>query len=293
MKIVWFLLLWSSLFSQKLIEYGYEADIYYSNISAYLDLDTANELQDASLKSEKQIYKELIQNTFHPNVFLTELAIHPMPITGIYLKSEQREFYDKFEFDNFNPIRSITAGFEEPYSLSFFFGRMILFSKAKDLSIKNRAFIGYLFSIGNYTIKDNSAYENKWLRMEFKLKGTRSKKTQDLDWSFRIGTQLNHNNSFANTLYIGARRSKIQYTKNQYSFINNGAINSLLEVNYNFELTKAELVYEKILPVKLRKKSAFKLGIGYVYDSSKRYNGNLRQSDIINHQLVIRPNLKF
>jgi len=292
MKIIWFLLLCSALFGEKLVEYDYETDIYYSNVSAYIDLDTANKLQDASKKSEMQIYKELIKNTFHPNIFLTEFAIHPMPLFGLYLKSQQRNFYNSVESDSFNPIRSITAGFEEPYSLSFFFGRMMVFSKEENVSAKNRAFIGYLFTVGNYTIKDNTAYNNNWLRMEFKLKGTRRKKKHDLDWSFRVGTQLNHDKNFANTLYIGARRSKIKYADNYYSFFNNGAFNSLLEVNYDFELTKAEFVIEKILPIRI-KKIALKLAVGYVYDSSKRYNGALRDTDIVNHQLVIRPNMKF
>ncbi|SFV74685.1 hypothetical protein MNB_SM-3-576 [hydrothermal vent metagenome] len=288
MRIFIFFLLFLEL--QAKVEFTKDYDIYYSNISAYIYLDSAKKIEDASFKGEREIYKDLISKTFDPNIFLVEAAIHPLPIFGVYMKSKQKATYKKIE-----PIKAVTAGFEEPYSLSFFFGRMISFQKAnEELSTKNRAFIGYLFSIGDYTIKNNSMYQNKWVRTEFKLKGTRKQKVQSLDWSFRIGTQINQSSDFANTFYFGVKRSRIDYKKTIYSFIYNSAYEALFEFNYDFALVKSEVVFEKEFPIDFFiGKFAFSLGVGYIYDSFNELQGNLKDIYQAEHRFIIRPNIRF
>ncbi len=285
----------TSLFSDELVSYDYEADIYYSNLSIFLDLDPSHEITNAQSKSELDIYSELFLNTFHPNIFLAEMAIHPMPILGLYFRQNNEEVYNKAIIDDFNIVKAMTAGFEEPYSLSFFVGRMIVFNKEGEEHIgKNRAYMGWLVSIGDYSIKDNSAHYDKWANIEFKLKGTRERNDKDLDWSFRLGSQLHDNHDFTDTFYIGARRSSIDYKKSIWSFIYNSAFSTMLEVSADtFELTGAEIAIEKKIPLKYSAKMAFGLEIGFLYNSGARYRGSLKDEGINNYQLIFRPNLKF
>jgi len=295
--ILFFILgMWEFLVAQDLIEYDYELDIYYTNVSAYIDLDRDSEVIDATNYDEVEIYSDLLLNSFTPNIFLVEAAVHPMGIAGLFFRQNNEEMYDRVKFEGVNWIKPLTAGFEEPYSLSFFVGRMLVFkNKEQDHIGKNRAFIGTLVTIGDYTIKDNRAYHDVWGVAEFKLKGTREKKDRDLDWSFRVGACVHDNNDFANTIYVGARRSSIDYKKSEWSFLHNSAFSVMLAVSAdNFKLSDAELMLEKKWPLSSwGEKVSFGLGVGYLYMGDDKYRGKLGAEGIDNHQLIFRPNLKF
>ena len=287
--------IWSNLLGDDLIEYDYELDIYYSNVSAFIDLDRDNNITDATSYSEIKIYTDLLLNTFKPNIFLLEASIHPASMGGLYFRKNHESLYDKSEIENFNLVKSVTAGFEEPHALSFFIGRMMVFKNKQDDYIgKNRAYIGTLVSIGDYSIKDNLEHYDKWYNIEVKLKGTRNKKDRDLDWSFRVGTKIHENKDFVNNIYVGARRSSIDYKKSAWSIIHNSAFSVMIAVSAEtFALTESELIVEKKWPLSWSEKVSFGLGIGYLYNSGDKYNGDLREEGIDNHQLIFRPNLTW
>ncbi|MBU0721386.1 hypothetical protein KJ877_08590 [bacterium] len=287
--------MWNSLFAQDIIEYDYELDAYYSNVSAFLDLERDKELTDASNYSETRIYTDLLLNSFSPNIFLVEAAVHPMPIAGLYFRQNNEDMYEKSKIQNLNLVKAITAGFPEPYSLSFFVGRMMVFkNKDSEYIGKNRAYMGYLVTVGDYSIKDNQAHRDRWANFEIKLKGTREKADRDLDWSFRVGSRIHENRNFVNSIYIGARRSSIDYNKGVWSFLYNSAFSSMLAVSSDtFELSEADIMIEKKWPLQWTKKMSFGLGLGYIYNSGAKYRGELKEEGIDTHQLVFRPNLKF
>jgi len=284
-----------TVFAQDLVEFDYEVDAYYSNVSAFIDLDSANDITDASDYSESQIYEKLVMNTFSPNIFLMEAAVHPMALAGMYFRHEHEDKYKEVQLDDFNWVKAITAGFEEPYSLSFFVGRMMVFKRKNNEHIgKNRAYIGYLVDIGNYSIKDNYAHKDKWVNVEFKLKGTREKDIEDIDWSFRIGGRFHKNDNFVDTVYFGARRKSIDYKETVYSFIYNSAFSTMIAFDAKkLNLTEAEFVLEKSFPLSWSEKMSFGIGIGYLYYSDKKYSGDLKEDGVDNHQLIIRPNFKW
>jgi len=289
-------LCFSFLFSENIIEYDYELDAYYSNVSAFIDLDRKHNISNEVDKSEKQIYQDLILNSFNPNIFLIEAAIFPMPITGVYIKNSFNNFYNNAQYNKqTNLIQAVTAGFEEPYSLSFFIGRMVVFKKKSHKRVgKNRAYLGLLFSIGDCSIKDNLLHKNNWLNVEYKLKGTRDKEDSDLDWSFRIGYKVNENHNFVDTLYFGARRSSTDFKKDRWSLIYNSAFSSLIEFSADsFDLTKTEFLFEKKYPFVFKRNMVFGLVVGYIYRGNNRYRGSLKDEGIENHQIVFRPNLEF
>ncbi len=299
MKIVLYALLLlgmcNALLAEHLVEYDYELDAYYSNVSMFIDLDTEEEIVDATSYSEAQIYTDLFLNSLSPNIFLVEASLHPMGIGGLYFRQNHGEMYEKSKIEDFNLVKAVTAGFEEPYALSFFVGNMMIFKNQEDDSIgKNRAYMGYLVTIGDYSIKDNLAHWDRWFDFEFKLKGTREKENRDLDWSFRLGSRVHENKDFTNTLYVGARRSSIDYQKSVWSFLYNSAFSSMFSVSADtFYLTEAEVMLEKKWPLSWSKKMSFGLGLGYLYNSGTKYRGALRDEGIDNHQLMLRPNFRW
>jgi len=287
--------MWSSLFADDLISYDYEVDAYYSNLIMFIDLDRENNVTDALKYSEEDIYTDLVKNTFNPNIFLFETSIHPMSLFGLYFRDHHESTYERSKRNDFNPVKVITAGFEEPYSFSFFLGRMMVFKNEKDSHIgSNRAYTGFRVSVSDYSIKDNIAHYDKWYNVEFSIKGTRKTDERDLDWSFRVGTKIHQNPYFSNSIYIGAKRSSIDYKKNEYSFIYNTAFSTMLAINSDtLKLAEAEFIVEKKWPLSLRHKISFGLSLGYLYNTGEKYKGELKEEGIDRHQLILRPNFKW
>lgn len=295
MRFLLFVVLVSlSLCAQERVDFDYEPDIYYSNVSMFLKFPDEN-ITDASDYSEAEIYTDLAKKSLSPNIFLVELSLHPMPIAGLMYRNENEVLYAKDRVQNFNAVKTLTAGFEEPYSISFFVGRMMVFNKEKKNHIgKNRAYVGYLVSFGDYSIKDNKAYYNKWTNFEIKLKGTREMQEDDLDWSFRVGAKLNENRDFTDSYYVGLRRNRIDFHESFLSFSYNSAFEILTSFSAKSgDLMENQIIVEKNWPASSQKHIAFGLGIGYLYTSGDRYNGVLADEGINNHQFIIRPNIKF
>ena len=294
-KLLYIIFLVVFIKAEDIVEYDYDIDIYYSSVSAFIDIDTDKNVTDATNFTEKQIYTKLIKNTFEPNVFLVEASFHPMSWGGVWYRRHYPSQYEKANINDFNLVKALTAGWEEPYSISFFIGRMMIFKRENSKHIgRNRAFIGYLITLGNKSIKDNMSYKDYWSNIEFKLKGTRELKDRNLDWSFRTGYRHHNNNDFVDTIYIGARRSGIDFKKSIWSIKYNSAFESMLEFNAkSFSVTKAKLILEKKWPLSFFKKVTFGLGVGYLYYGGNRYKGALKEEGIDKHQLILRPNLKW
>jgi len=276
-------------------EYDYELDLYYSNVSMFIDIDSENNVTDASDFSEQQIYSHLFANAFRPNIILVEASLNPMPIAGLYFRKQNEELYEKTNIGDFNLVRSLTAGFDEPYALSFFLGRMMVFNRAKKGHLGvNRAFIGTMLSASGHTIKENRAYRDKSLIVEFKLKGTRQYSKHSLDWSFRVGSKFHSNHDFTNTLYMGIRRSRVDFDKSRFSLFYNTAYSAFFSVSAEtFQLTETELTIEKKWPSLLFFKTVYGLEVGYLYNGDEKYRGKLRDDGTDNHVFIIRPSISF
>ncbi|SFV50670.1 hypothetical protein MNB_SM-7-1145 [hydrothermal vent metagenome] len=296
MKRVLFLLFFNiALFAKTPVEFDYELDAYYSNVSAFLNLQKDDNITDGTHLSEYQIYKGLLQNSLSPNIFLLEASLHPMALGGIYFRKNDPYGYKKSSIRDFNIIKGMTSGWEEPYSISFFLGRMMVFKREDASHIgKNRAYSGLLLTYGDKSIKDNIEHKDDWVNIEIKLKGTRELKDKDLDWSFRLGYRHHTNQNFVDTLYLGARRSSVDFCKPKLSLIYNSAFEALLEVAKNdFKVTKGEFIIEKKWPSKFFINITYGLGIGYLYYGGNRYRDDLKDEGVDNHQLIIRPNIRW
>jgi len=294
-SIVFVLFVFFNLASaQESIEYDYELDAYYSNVSMFIDLDSDRNITDGNHMNEVEIYSELFYKMLEPNIFLIEASVHPMNMAGTYFRKNHQSDYTNANVDDFNFIKALTAGFEEPYSLTVFLGSMMVFSKKNAQRVgKNRAYMGYMVTVGDKSIKDNQEHNDKWLNFEFKLKGTREKKNRDLDWSFRVGSRIHTNHNFVDTVYVGARRSSIDYKKSIWSLFYNSSFTTMFAMSAdNFKMTEAEVTAGKYIPTNYSGLS-FGLEVGYLYTSNFKYKGDLKDDGINNHQMILRPNLKW
>jgi hypothetical protein len=159
---------------------------------------------------------------------------------------------------------------------------------------KGLGYSGYLFSTGNYHIKDNELIHDKWMEFEWKIKGDRKSPIKKLSWSFRIGAKLHGNRDITDIVYLSFRRSMVNYRAVGYSIFNNSGFEYSLDMDRRTLSSIRHYFYlDKKWPVE-NKQMAFALAAGFVWESTRKYTGALaagREKD--DFQFILRPNIEF
>lgn len=276
------------------VELTPELDAYYSNLGLHIPL-TNRPIPDVGESNELKVYSDLFKNSLTPRFLLLEASVFPMPALGTYLKKNNRSFYDSSgSGDDFNFIGSITAGFQEPYSFSLFFGDVVTFVKPGERrNGSNKGYMGYLFTVADQHIKNNQLITDKSLEIEWKLKGERNFSDEKLNWSFRIGAKIHDNPEIADVIYLGLRRSNLDFKSSALSWLKN----SSFDFRWDFGIQEAGLLrQEYIIGKKLPLKDynlALRLDMGMIWQNSKYYSGSLMDRDSDRVTIVFRPNLEF
>lgn len=280
---------------EEKVVFDYELDAYYSNISWTFALSDAP-IENATDKSELNVYYDLLRNSFPIRFLIVELSVNPLPVLGVYLKKNERDYYDRSViFDNVNLIDAITAGFHEPYALSFFLGNTVKFTEPGQTHAgSNRAYAGWLISLSDQHIAQNILVPDNALELEWKIIGSRGLDDYKLGWSYRIGMKLHQNSEITDSIYIGFRRSRLDFESDALSFLNNSAFEyTSIFSKDSFESIGHEFYFEKKFPIILwGKKMGLNFGLGYIYQGNNKYSGTLKQT-VERDQLVIRPNIQF
>jgi hypothetical protein len=276
------------------VELTTELDAYYTNVGLHIPL-TSSPIPDVGEADELTVYNQLFLNSLTPRFLLLEASVFPMPVLGTFLKKNYRNFYDSAGFgDDVNLIGSITAGFQEPYSLSLFFGDIATFVKqgeARDST--NKGYMGYLFTFADQHIKDNVLIHDKSLEVEWKLKGEQKFRQEKLSWSFRLGSKFHDNEDIADVAYIGLRRSSLDFNSSMLSWLKN----STFDFRWDFALEngnimRQEYIIGKKMPLK-NYQLALKFDFGLIWENFRSYSGELRDHDENSYTIVFRPNLQF
>jgi len=277
-----------------------ELDPYYSAVGVYNSL-TGKPIPHLQVDSELEIYKELISKFYLPRTLIIEASLNPLPYAGTLLRRDQPGFYRDMQWtSNFNAVQAVTAGFEEPWALSFFLGNVVSFDTInKSFQGKRNGYSGLLIDLGTHHIKDNILIRDNWLQMEGKLKGEQILADRSLRWSFRGGAKFHENRCIADSFFIGFRRSRTDFKERGGSF---WLHNSGFEYVSDFSQKKLEplrhyLVLDKKFPMK-SSRMAFTLGLGFVWTADKKYSGPLADSPAgtkkaNSFQFILRPNLEF
>ena len=280
---------------KKRVSLEYEIDPYYSSIDLFISL-TDKPIPDVGEKEEVEIYKDLLYSSHIPQFLLFEASVNPLPSLGVYLKDRNLDTYNRGEISpNFNLIKAMTAGFEEPHALSVFFGNVVNFATpGEDRLYGNKGYMGYLFSMGNYHIKDNVLINDNWYEIEWKIKGDRKTPTSRLNWSFRIGGKLHENTEIRNILYFSIRRSRIDYEASPAAILRNSGFEYTADVSTkNYDVMRHYFFVDKKWPWK-RIGTAFSIAVGFVWESDQKYSGSLKEKEKRDDfQFILRPNISF
>jgi hypothetical protein len=275
-------------------EFVLDLDAYYSSLGLYIPL-TSTPIPNIVEADEFKVYKDLFLNSLAPRFVVLEAAVFPMPVAGVYLKKNHQSFYNDATISNdLNVIESITAGFQEPYAFSLFFGNVINFiTPDEKRKGTNKGYMGYLVSYATDHIKNNKLIHDNSFEVEWKMKGDRIFKDDKLSWSFRIGSKVHDHPNITNVAYLGLRRSNLDFNSPALSWIKNSSFDIRLDFSMkDSRLIRQEYVFGKKYPLK-KPHMALKFDVGMIWESNGKYTGALRDSDFHNFTLVFRPNLQF
>ncbi|MEI6305556.1 MAG: hypothetical protein WCP33_01925, partial [Deltaproteobacteria bacterium] len=204
-------------------ELVWEFDPYYSDVSLHIPL-TDKPIPEMTGNNEFQVYRKLFVDSLVPKFMLIEAAVFPMPLLGVTAKRYAPDFYRGFNVGSgdLNMLDAITAGFQEPYALSIFFGDMVNFVRPGEEKVStNKGYMGYMVSYSNEHIKHNVLIPDHNIEAEWKMKGEKVFKDDKLSWSFRLGAKVHQNPEITNTFYLGLRRNQLDFKANFLSFLNN------------------------------------------------------------------------
>ena len=266
-----------------------EYSAYYSSIGLYVPISD-DPYPDGGRLEEMDVYRQLLERSWRPNVVIFEASVYPMPIAGVWLRKKAADFYD------ISPdlIQAVTAGFQEPWAISAFFGSQMKFSRPEEGEREtNRAHLGYLVSAGAKHIKKNVLIDDDWVELEWKMKGERIFREQRLEWSFRAGGRYNDNRDIADTLHIGVRRSNLDFKSPVLSWLDNSRVDLFTELAVDgLRVVRQELIFGKKFPLESRK-YALEFDVGVIYEHAAKYTGELAPLGKTAISLVLRPNIVF
>lgn len=290
----------------KRIEWDYSLDAYYSSFGMILNF--SDKPTDRIVEeSEAKIYKHLLTSSLVPQYAILEASVNPMPIAGVVMRQDFNDLYQhaKVGGESFNLIRAATRGFQEPYAVSLFLGKVAHydpFNRDEEERKVNKksglqsslGYFGYLFSYGSYHIKDNELFRDNWGEVEWKLKGDQIFTLKKLNWDYKIGLKVHDNVDISNVAFIGIKRNRLDYVASAWDFM----ANSGFEYRIDFKLTNLKPVRQyfevnKKWPVKTA--AAFTLALGFTWESESLYSGPL----LANYpggetfQILLRPNIEF
>jgi len=276
-------------------QFGYELDPYYSSAS-WIKNFSNEDIPVIDDLNELNIYQTLIADSLTPDFILFELSVNPLPILGTYLRNQMPSLYEDGQGVGVDGqlVESVTAGFEEPFALSVFAGRVVRFAPPEGMESKgdNMGYIGYLLTVGNQHIQNNVLIKDNWAEVEWKIKGKRDTKLQFLSWSMRIGAKFHEHSDISDTFMVGIRRDRIDYSKNKDSFFRDIGFEYRLDVlQHNLSPSRQQLIVDKHWPLK-EKGLTLSLGFGAVWEGNGRYTGALAK-EASGLAWVFRPNIRF
>lgn len=280
---------------EKKTEVEVELDPYYTSVGLYRSL-TGKPIPHMGSTPETEIYRELIKNFYKPRTLVLEASLNPLPYAGALIREHQPRFYKHMQLtSNMNLVEAITAGFEEPWALSMFFGNVITFESInKSFQGKRTGYSGILLSAGNFHLKNNVQIRDNWFEMEGKLKGEQYLPDRTLRWSFRGGLKTHDNKYVADSYYLGFRRSRTDFGNSKNFWLNNSGFEYVTDFSRKrLEPLRHFFLAEKKFPA--GKRSVFSLGAGFVWTSNKKYSGPLADKGPVRNsfQFILRPNLEF
>jgi len=184
---------------------------YRSYGSLFVDLDKD---RDFTLweEDEVKLYRDLVRRSVRPGYFLIELTGYPLAAFSACLEAEQNSSYHYFDVgEKFNLIRSLGAGYQEPWSTSIFLGQLATFwdlDEDDELIVAASGAAGFVATAGIQQLFDNCVVKAEWFRMEWKVKGEGIESGRKRFWDLKAGYRWYGIPELSNTISLSIKRQR-------------------------------------------------------------------------------------
>ena len=288
--------LWNiPLGSEKRQEISIELDHYYTCV-AYTIAVTEQPIPEMNIAREGELYWHMLKNFVFPRYILFEASLYPLPIAGVYIKKEARNFYNDSELiRGINIVRTVTTGFPEPYAVSVFFGNVANFTKGDSNEITGRGFSGFAMSYGDRHIVDNIMVADKWFEIELKIKGMDYHQVHNMEWSYSVGIKMHDNNDINHQFSISLYRNHIYYADDM-GWLVGFLINTEQQLRIDFNLERLNIKKPTSFSFLVGKNFpigdgtvTLALKVGALKIFSDGYSGSLKQDIDRKWALMVRP----
>jgi len=286
-------------------------DIYKPYCSFYVNLKRNERPTTIQSGDELDIYSRLGTRLYLPKFILFQTTFYQLSTLSSYLETNHPQIFNKFNtYYGLNIIRSIGAGYEEPYAFSLFLGNIILLSYDKSNKNKNElykqsgsALAGFLLSTGNHQISDNIYINDQWYQYELMFVGDlKEQKIRKISWNFRLGIKYHSNRILRDIFLLAIERSHSTWQKTGFSLFKNSIFKYKSYVPTSFKDNPPPVVYQcfsygKKIPINIFKKNIFLIIAGgvswewvYHYDRNTKKFESKPSGSLV---WLFQPNIEF
>jgi hypothetical protein len=248
--------------------------------------------------SELQLYLTLLKRSLDPKYILVQVTGNPMINFSSWFERKHSIHYEKFKIaENFNVLEVLSAGYQEPYSMSLFLGDLMPFwEKTKEgRKQAGSAVSGFVATFSNRSIVRNILVENNWIDLQWKIKVVKATRQTSISSVFSGGMIFYGSPLFSNALVLDLCRER--YSRSKWNFRDNSSIRLLLKMpifdrnNRYFKDYFSENMIDLGVsyPIRKFKTLSFSLNLGYIWTHIYNEQG-IREQDL---QFFIRPNVLF
>ncbi len=228
-------------------------------------------------EDELRLYRDLLVRSIRrPRYLLLEATAYPLAGVSAWLPTGAPATYRRFNLgQEFNLVRSLGAGFQEPWSVSLFLGQIDDFwelTADDQLVIVSSGISGLVLTGGWQQVFDNAVVQAGWLKAEWKLKGQGCQGSLQRFWNLNVGYRWYGLRVVDNTLVVSLRRQRTNRDRLDWGLKHNTI--SVVElqlppVRAADGFTRIQLEYGKVFPLW---KALVGLKIGYIFENRREYN---------------------
>ncbi len=272
---------------------------YRSYGSLFVDLDKES---DFTLweGDEVKLYRDLIRRSVRPGYFLIELTGYPLAAFSAWLEEERNSSYHYFDIgEKFNLIRSLGAGYQEPWSTSVFLGQLATFwdlNAQDEMVVAASGAAGIVATAGLHQLFDNSVVDAGWFRVEWKVKGEGIEGPKKRFWDLKAGYRYYGIPEISNTITLTLKRQRTDKDSRGAGLLDN----SMTAVELHIPTSEmgdgfSRVLFEYARFVPFRKVLAG-LKVGFLYENRKPYQPETGLFGAVKRkswELVVQPMVVF
>ncbi|UCH63420.1 MAG: hypothetical protein JSU77_02900 [Fidelibacterota bacterium] len=272
---------------------------YRSYSSLFIDLDKDG---DFTLweEDEVKLYRELVRRSVRPGYFLIELTGYPLAAFSAYLEAEQNSSYQYFDVSQeFNLIRSLGAGYQEPWSTSIFLGQLATFwdlDEADELVLAATGAAGFVATAGIQQLFDNCVVKAEWFRIEWKVKGEGIEGGRKRFWDLKAGYRWYGIPEISNTISLSLKRQRTDKQSRGTGLSDNSMAAMELQMpasEIGGGFSRVLLEYARFMPFR---KILAGLKVGFLYEHRRPYEaetGAFGEDKVKSWELILQPMVIF